>query len=242
MLNLFTLYLGKKLDLTSQERDEEETRCYDDFPGNSDVMWMKMALMAASRAEIPRETEDMPSVGCVIRRSRTRGSPAVLAVGWNGFLPDTPEKELNEIKGRSFKKPNEQQKRDNALTAELGLHAETNALQYCSETPEKATVYVTHMPCYKCAKQLVAHKVGRVFYLYWMTYRDVDSKTTMDLFKKFDISCIAFSKRDKVLEDFSENFRRLRGIVRGNTDDKTPPESCPSFLDSRDRKQTCILV
>ena len=242
MLNLFTLYLGEKLDLTSQERAEEETGCYDDFPGNSDVMWMKMALMAASRAEIPRETEDMPSVGCVIRRSRTLGSPAVLAVGWNGFLPNTPEKELNEIKGRSFKKPNEQQKRDNALTAELGLHAETNALQYCSETPEKATVYVTHMPCYKCAKQLVAHKVGRVFYLYWMTYRDVDSKTTMDLFKKFDISCIAFSKRDKVLEDFSTNFRELRGIVRGNTDDKTPPKNCPSFLDSRDRKQTCIIV
>ena len=245
MLNLCILYLGGELDLTTQERDEEETRCYDDFPDNSDVMWMKMALMAASWAEIPRETEDMPSVGCVIRRSRTRGSPAVLAVGWNGFLPNTPEKELNEIKGRSFKKPNEQQKRDNALTAELGLHAETNALQYCSETPEKATVYVTHMPCYKCTKQLVAHKVGRVFYLYWITYPDVDSKTTMSLFEKFDISCIAFSKRDKVLKDFNPNFLGLRGIVRGDTDDKTPPERCPSFLDSRDRKQTtwnCIIV
>ena len=237
-LNLFILFLGEKLDLTTQERDEEETQCYDDFPDNSDVMWMKMALMAASRAEIPRETENTPSVGCVIRRARTRGPPAVLAVGWNGFLPNTPEKELAEIKGRSFKKPNEQQKRDNALTAELGLHAETNALQYCSETPEKATVYVTHMPCYKCAKQLVAHKVGRVFYLYWITYPDVDSKTTMSLFEKFDISCIAFSKRDKVLDDFSANFLGLRGIVRGNTDDKTPPESCLSFLDSRDRNQT----
>ena len=67
MLNLSILYLGAKLDLTTQERDEEETRCNDDFPDNSDVMWMKMALMAASRVEIPRETEDMPSVGCVIR-------------------------------------------------------------------------------------------------------------------------------------------------------------------------------
>ena len=67
----------------------------------------------------------------------------------------------------------------------------------------------------------------------------------MSLFEKFDISCIAFGKRDKVLEDFNPNFRELRGIVRGNTDDKTPPESCLSFLDSRDRKQTtwnCIIV
>ena len=118
-----------------------------------------MALMAASRAEIPRETEDMPSVGCVIRRARTRGSPAVLAVGWNGFLPNTPEEELRAIKGRSFKTSNENKERDNALTAELGLHAETNALQYCSETPEKATVYITHLPCYECAKQLVANKI-----------------------------------------------------------------------------------
>ena len=247
MLNLFIIYLGEELDIkkTSQERHQEETGSHDDFPGNSDIMWMKMALMAASRAEIPRETEDMPSVGCVIRRARSRGSPAVLAVGWNGFLPNTPEKELSAIKGRSFKTPNKNHKRDNALTAELGLHAETNALQYCSETAEKATVYITHLPCYNCAKQLVANKVGRVFYLYWVTYRDGESERTIRLFEKFDISCIAFSKRDKVVEDFNENFFEHRGIVRGGTDHKKPPESCLSFTDSRDRKyttQNCIIV
>ena len=170
----------------------------------------------------------------------------MLAVGWNGFLPNTPEEELPAIKVRSFKSTNKSQKRDNALTAELGLHAETNALQYCSEAPEKATVYVTHLPCYDCAKQLVANKVGRVFYLFWMTYRDGESERTIRLFKKFDISCIAFSKGDKVLEDFSPNFLGRRGIVRRDTDDKTPPESLlRSFLDSRDRKQTtwnCIIV
>lgn len=228
MFNLFTLYLGRG----SQERDEEETRCYDDFPGNSDVMWMKMALMAASRAEIPRETEAMPSVGCVIRRSRTRGSPAVLAVGWNGFLPNTPEKELDEIKKRSFKKPNEQQKWDNALTAELGLHAETNALQYCSETPENATVYVTHTPCYKCAKQLVAHKVGRVFYLFWMK----GSETSIKLFTMFDITCVPFERRDDVLEDFSALFLTKRKIVQGSTVVQTSIKREQYFLDSRDTR------
>ena len=245
MLYSFILYVGDALVLTSQERREEETGCHDDFPGKSGIMWMKMALMAASRAGIPRETANMPSVGCVIRRARSRGSPAVLAVGWNGFLPNTPEEELSAIKGRSFKKPNKNHKRDNALTAELGLHAETNALQYCSETAEKATVYITHLPCYNCAKQLVANKVGRVFYLYWVTYRDGESERTIRLFEKFDISCIAFSKRDKVEEDFNENFFGRLGIFRGDTKHKTPPESCLSFIDSRDSQQTtwnCIIV
>ncbi|CAH3191311.1 unnamed protein product, partial [Porites evermanni] len=215
---------------------EAASNGYDEFPDNTDVMWMKMALMAASRAEVTEHANGKPSVGCVIRRSRNRGPPAVLAVGWNGFLPNTPEGELEEIKGRrSFKGENADQKRDNALTAELGLHAETNALQYCSENPEMATVYVTHMPCYDCAKQLVAHKVGRVLYLYCTTYSEGDHEPrTIRLFKKFNISCIAFSKRDKVLEDFSKSFLEHRGILRGNTDAETPPESCPSFLDSRD--------
>ena len=149
---------------------EAESNGYDDFPDNTDVMWMKMALMAASRTEVTRHAEGKPSVGCVIRRARTRGPRGVLAVGWNGFLPNTPEEELAEIKGRTFKGDPDQQKkkRDKALTDELGLHAEVNALQYCSERPEMATIYTTHVPCYNCAKQLVAHKVGRVFYLFWM--------------------------------------------------------------------------
>ena len=117
-----------------------ESSSYDDFPDNTDVMWMKMALMAASRAEMSEHAEGKPSVGCVIRRSRNRGPPAVLAVGWNGFLPNTPEEEIVAIKGRSFKEKRAAKDRDNALTAELGLHAEVNALQYCSERPEMAPI------------------------------------------------------------------------------------------------------
>ena len=97
---------------------------------NTDLMWMKMALMAASRAEITEHAEGKPSVGCVIRRSRNKGPPAILSVGWNGFLPNTPEEEMEAIKGGSFKS---NKQKDNILTAELGLHAEVNALQYCTE-------------------------------------------------------------------------------------------------------------
>ena len=74
------------------------------------------------------------------------------------------------------------------LTKELALHAETNALRYCSENPEKATVYVTHVPCHDCAKQLVSHRVKRVCYLFWMD----NSESSIKLFQDFDVSCIPF--------------------------------------------------
>ena len=59
-------------------------------------------------------------------------------------------------------------------------------------------------------------------------------ETTIELFKKFDITCIAFDKRDLVLKDFSQSFLEDHGIVKGSTDKETPPEQCPRFLDSRD--------
>ena len=215
--------------------EAELSNGYDDFPDNTDVMWMKMALMAASRAEVTKHAEGKPSVGCVIRRSRNYGPPTVLAVGWNGFLPDTTEEEIAEIKGRSFKgDTTDQQKKkmDKALTDELGLHAEVNALQYCSERPEMATIYTTHVPCYNCAKQLVAHKVGRVFYLLWMK----KSETSIKLFKKFDITCAPFGRRDEVLEDFSEHFLTTSKIFQGGTVPQTPIKHDQYFLDSRDKR------
>ena len=137
----------------------------------SDVMWMKMALMAASRAEVTKHAEGKPSVGCVIRRSKDRGAPAVLAVGWNGFLPGLTEQQLERLKAERSK--------EKQLTGDLALHAEANALQYCSEDPLMATVYVTHVPCTACTKQLIVRRVRRVYYMYWMT----GSETSIKLFE-----------------------------------------------------------
>ena len=54
------------------------------------------------------------------------------------------------------------------------------------------------------------------------------------LIEKFDITCIAFGKRKKVLEDFHDFFLEKRGILRGSTVEEIP-EECPCFVDSRDR-------
>ena len=192
---------------------EEEDKLY--HLTDTDLMWMKVALTVASRAEISQYTKQKPSVGCVIRRSRSKGPPAVSAVGWNGFPPDTSE-DLLKNKAAQYKG------KKHGLTKHLALHAETNALRYCSENPEKATVYVTHVPCHDCAKQLVSHRVKRVFYLFWMD----NSESSIKLFEDFDISCIPFpvSSRQAVFRDFSETFRADHNICQGSTKEDIPKE------------------
>ena len=191
------------------EMAEDERNDYVDISNaTSDVMWMKMALMAGSRAEVTKYAEGKPSVGCVIRRSRDRGAPAqVLAVGWNGFLPGLTEQQLERLKAERSK--------EKQMTGDLALHAEANALQYCSEDPLMATVYVTHVPCTACTKQLIARRVRRVYYLYWMTA----CETSIKLFKEMDITCSAFGKRMEVLRDFSPDFLTRHSITRGSTEE-----------------------
>ena len=204
---------------------EDERNGYVDISNaTSDVMWMKMALMAGSRAEVTKYAEGKPSVGCVIRRSRDRGAPAVLAVGWNGFLPGLTEQQLERLKAERFK--------EKQMTGDLALHAEANALQYCSEDPLMATVYVTHVPCTACTKQLIARRVRRVYYLYWMTA----SETSIKLFEEMDITCSAFGKRMEVLRDFSPDFLTRHSIARGSTEKHRVPENCPFFINTRDRE------
>ena len=199
---------------------EEEDKLY--HLTDTDLMWMKVALTVASRAEISQYAKQKPSVGCVIRRSRSKGPPAVLAVGWNGFPPKTSEDILKE-KATEYDRTGKK----HGLTKELGLHAEANALRNCSENPEKATVYVTHVPCHDCAKQLVSHRVKRVFYLFWMD----NCESSIELFQVFDISCMPFpgKSRNDVLRDFSETFLDDHNICVGSTEQDIPKKGSFHF-------------
>lgn len=223
---LICLFFVQSLVITQEMADAASSGLLN----KTDVFWMKMALMGACRAEITEHAVGKPSVGCIICRSRDRGAPAVLAVGWNGFLPNTSEQQLNTTKESISEKP--EKKRENILTGKLGLHAEANALQYCSEVPVMATVYVTHVPCKDCTKQLIARRIGRVYYMYWMEHSD----SSIELFREFDITCIPFTseKRQEVLKEFSPTFLKDHGITRGSTEEERAPEDCPFFINSRD--------
>ena len=104
----------------------------------------------ARMADSGKHAEGKPSVSCVIRRSRDRGTPPVLAVGCNGFLPGLTEQQLDRLKAKRSK--------EKQVTGDLALHAEANALQYCSEDLLTATIYGTHVPCTAYTKQLIATK------------------------------------------------------------------------------------
>lgn len=200
---------------------------YDD----SDVMMLKVALVVASRAEITKQTENLPSVGCVIRRVGHPCLPSFHSFGWNGFLLNTSERDLDAaLKNVQIKSP---QQKDRVLSSLFGLHAEDKALQYCPASLIGATVYCTHVPCYQCAKRLIERSIGRVLYLFWLE----GCETTIELFKSHDITCTAFGRRELILEDSIVDILTKRGINRGGTNTEKPPEECPSFLSSEDCKQ-----
>ena len=92
---------------------------------------------------------------------------------------------------------------------------------------------MTHVPCHACAKELVSHRVKRVFYLFWMD----NSKSSIKLFKEFDISCIPFpsSSRKKVRDDFSSTFLEDYKICAGSTSEDPPEnDSFHAFLSTED--------
>ena len=194
---------------------------------NTDDMMMKVALALASRAEILEGTDNLPSVGCVIRGFNNH--LPVYSVGWNGFISNIDKKDLDAIK--SCREPSK--KRDRDVAKRYCLHAEVQALNSLHGNVLDATAYITHSPCHDCAKQLIQRGIRRVFYLFWLN----GCESTIELFERLDITCVAFPHRDLILRDFSLDFPQKTGINRGGTDTDKLPEKCPSFVGSKDSKQ-----
>ena len=60
-------------------------------------------------------------------------------------------------------------------------------------------------------------------------------ETSIELFKKFDITCVPFGRRDEVLEDFNMPvFLERRKILEGSTVVQTSTKPNQYFLDSKD--------
>lgn len=60
-------------------------------------------------------------------------------------------------------------------------------------------------------------------------------RQSVELFKKFDITCVPFGRRGELLEDFNMPvFLTKRKIVQGSTVAQTSIEPYQYFLDCRD--------
>ena len=103
-------------------------------------MFMQIADTVSKRSECTRK-----HVGAVLTLSNR-----IIAIGYNGVLPNTPPEEGLDSDGNS-----------------KTIHAEANIIAFCARhgiPTEGTTIYVTLQPCMKCAELLVQAGIKNVFY------------------------------------------------------------------------------
>ena len=128
-----------------------------------DSYFMDMARKVAERS-----TCDRAHVGCVLVRDNR-----VLATGYNGSVSGMPHCDdigHNVVNGH----------------CKRTIHAEINAIIQCAlhgVSSKGAIVYVTHYPCYDCAKVLV--NAGVLVVNYEQTYGVLH-----DVFERIGVYCI----------------------------------------------------
>ncbi len=110
-----------------------------------DWSYLTMAHAISQRSKDPNT-----KVGAVLVSPDTRR----ICTGYNGF-PMQIEDRIEVLS----RKANHQF----GLTKDdLVVHAEMNALNHCPVRPEGWTLYITHMPCHKCALNIVSRGVTSV--------------------------------------------------------------------------------
>ena len=115
--------------------------------------WVEYFLNIA-QAVATRATCDRKLVGAVIVDRNNR----IVSTGYNGSPKGMPHcsgvdgigHQLKEIDGR--------------LGCVRTLHAESNALDDAGRRSEGGTIYITVMPCFRCAQRIVQHGIERVVY------------------------------------------------------------------------------
>lgn len=103
--------------------------------------FMSIAIVASSRSSC-----DRLHVGCVIVNNNNR----IVSIGYNGHLAGFEHK--------SYVKNNHEQNT---------IHAEQNAIIYAAKSGvsiNHCTAYITHFPCYHCAKMLIASGIKTIYY------------------------------------------------------------------------------
>ena len=100
-----------------------------------DEYFLKFAQLAATRSH-----DSQTKVGCVITADNK-----VLGVGYNGFCTGVEEKNLPTTRPEKYP---------------YMVHAEENAISnMVINTKTSKVAYITHIPCYRCAKLLWQNNV-----------------------------------------------------------------------------------
>lgn len=107
-------------------------------------------------------------VGCVVVKDNN-----IVSFSWNGTLPTRPnECEMINAYG------------DSVTTSEV-LHAEENAILKAAKTGislNQSEIYVTHFPCIKCARMIIACGIKKIYYK-----EEYGNMEAVDLFKNMNV-------------------------------------------------------
>ena len=98
-----------------------------------------LAYIASTRSH-----DTQTQVGCVIVKDKK-----VISMGYNGFCSDVDDERLPTVRPKKY--------------PFMG-HAEENAVSNMLVKPDKAEAYITHVPCYRCAKLLWQNNI-RTWYI-----------------------------------------------------------------------------
>ena len=152
---------------------------------NWDEYWMLFAVLAAMRSTCVHY-----KVGAVLAREKQ-----ILTIGFNG--PVSGDSHCAEVGCAKMK---DGVKLPSGSGMCRGAHAEINAIANAANLGVSiggASFYITHRPCYPCAKQIVNAGIKRIVYL-----DDYDGEPqAIDLLRKASVQLVPF----KVLSDLKFN-------------------------------------
>lgn len=110
-----------------------------DIPKKAEV-FLAMAYVLSKLSK-----DAQTNCGCIITDSRHR----IIGGGFNSFPMGCPDHAIPNT--RPYKYP-------------FVIHAESNALAFCSVRPENATAYITVSPCLECIKRMWHEGITKVVY------------------------------------------------------------------------------
>ncbi|WP_240939125.1 deoxycytidylate deaminase [Mycoplasma phocoeninasale] len=159
-----------------------------------DIYFMALAKLSALRSKDPTT-----KVGaCIVSPDKY-----VISLGYNGMPTSYENKEVDNDELFTWERPSSSGDILNSKYTYV-VHAETNAIINANLTSSKiipgSSIFVTHSPCYNCAKLIVQSKISNVYYAIAYKEDSEDFQASEKIFKAYNIN---FSK---ISDDFDIEF------------------------------------
>ncbi|WP_412031441.1 deoxycytidylate deaminase [Metamycoplasma buccale] len=162
---------------------------------NWDAYFMSLAKLSAMRSKDP-----LTKVGaCIVNKNNY-----VVSLGYNGMPTGVNISKKNNDDYFTWDRPENKEDIINSKYTYV-VHAETNAIVNANLTSSKieegSTLYVTHSPCYNCAKLIVQSKIAKVIYCVAYKPECDDFKASEKIFKTFGVETIKFQDFELILKE-----------------------------------------